>query len=425
MSSEKAKTAAPVRTHLHLHTHLQGWCRKPLGRRQAPLLPRQLLLTPAPRCLQQKPSRRSRMFQSCHKRIQEYLAARRIQRTRLVTKDGRCNIEYGNVLYRTRFALLADFWTTFVEIRWRFVLLIFSASFVGSWFLFGLLWFWIARSNGDLLWQNPPENHTRCVDNIHGLTTAFLYSLETQTTIGYGGRALTEHCGSAITLLIIQSIIGAIINCFLCGVILSKISLPKKRARTITFSDMAVICPQHENMSLRIRVANLRKSLLIGSQIYGKLLRTTITPEGETIILDQVNIDFVVDAGKDNLFFVCPLTLTHVIDKTSPFFEMAVDTLQKQEFELVVFLEATAESTSSACQVRTSFIPQEILWGYNFLPIISRTKEGKYRVDFSNFSKTVPVATAHCPYCFHNEKGHHHHNSGIDNPGFEAIDMQE
>ncbi|KAM9733838.1 ATP-sensitive inward rectifier potassium channel 1-like [Menidia menidia] len=360
-----------------------------------------------------------------NKRLQDYLADRRRQRNRLVTKDGRCNIEYGNVKYSKHFAFLADFWTTFVEIRWRFVLFFFIASFTLSWFIFGLLWYWIARSNGDLTWQNPPSDHNPCVDNVVGLTTAFLFSIETQTTIGYGGRAITPLCPGAVAVIIIQCLVGAIINCFMCGVILSKISSPKKRAKTIQFSDMAVISPRNGTLCLSIRVANLRKTLMIGSQIYGKLLRTTITPEGETIIMDQVNIDFVIDAGKDNLFFVCPLTLYHIIDKNSPFFEMAVDTLHKQDFEMVVFLDGTAESTSSSCQVRTSFIPQEIMWGYNFLPIISRSKEGKYRVDFSNFSKVVPVATAHCAYCYHNIKGHHHHSrNGNDNRGFEVIDIE-
>ncbi|XP_061734723.1 ATP-sensitive inward rectifier potassium channel 1-like [Nerophis ophidion] len=366
------------------------------------------------------------MFGVFDKHIQSYLAERKCRRTRLVTKDGRCNIEYGNIKYSNHFAFLADFWTTFVEIRWRFVLFFFIASFTLSWFIFGLLWYWIARSNGDLTWQSPPTDHKACVDNVVGMTTAFLYSLETQTTIGYGGRALTPLCPGAVALLIIQSLLGAIINCFMCGIILSKISSPKKRAKTITFSDMAVISPKHGALCLSIRVANLRKTLMIGSQIYGKLLRTTNTAEGETIIMDQVNIDFTMDAGKDNLFFVCPLTLYHVIDKSSPFFEMAVDTLHKQEFELVVFLDGTAESTSSSCQVRTSFIPQEIMWGYNFLPIISRSKEGKYRVDFSNFSKVVPVATAHCAYCFHNIIGHHlHSKDGLDNQGFEVIDIDD
>ncbi|KAG9263127.1 ATP-sensitive inward rectifier potassium channel 1 [Astyanax mexicanus] len=367
------------------------------------------------------------MLQFIQKHIHDHIVERRIRRTRLVTKDGHCNIEFGNVYHHSHFAYLMDFWTTFVEIRWRFVILSFVTAFTGSWFVFGLLWYSIAKSNGDL---EAPDGHTKCIDNIHGLTTAFLYSLETQTTIGYGGRALTGHCAGTVALLVIQSLIGAIINCFMCGLILAKISLPKKRAKTITFSNTAVICLKKGSLCLQIRVANLRKTLLIGSQIYGKLLRTTISTDGEPIILDQVNIEFLVDAGKDNLFFVCPLTLYHVIDSSSPFAEMAADTIQHQEFELVVFLDGVAESTSSSCQVRTSFIPQEIQWGYSFLPIISRTKGGKYRVDFSNFSKTVPVVTPHCACCYLNQRNsnlilHQHSRQGIDNPGFEVIAIDD
>ncbi|XP_041742981.1 ATP-sensitive inward rectifier potassium channel 1-like [Coregonus clupeaformis] len=376
----------------------------------------------------------SRMFQFVQRHIHDHLMEGRIRQTRLVTKDGRCNIEFGNIEYHNHFAFLGDFWTTVVEIRWRFVLLLFVASFTGSWFVFSLLWYWIAKSNGDLIGQNSTDSHVSCIDNVNGLTTAFLYSLETQTTIGYGGRALTGHCPGTVALIVVQSLIGVFVNCFMCGVILAKISLPKKRAKTVTFSNTAVICLKKGSLCLLIRVANLRKTLLIGSQIYGKLLRTTVTPEGETIILDQVGIDFAVDAGKDNLFFVCPLTLYHIIDKASPFYNMSVDTLQQQDFELVVFLDGTAESTSSACQVRTSFIPQEVQWGYSFLPIISRTKTGKYHVDFSNFSRTVPVTTPHCVQCFqsdpdqrnhNNNENNHHRKLGIDNPGFEVIDIQD
>uniref|UniRef100_A0A668V1N9 Potassium inwardly rectifying channel subfamily J member 1b n=1 Tax=Oreochromis aureus TaxID=47969 RepID=A0A668V1N9_OREAU len=364
-------------------------------------------------------------------------AGQRNHRTRLVTKDGHCNIEFGNIEYSNQFAYLVDFWTTFVEIRWRFVLLLFVAVFTGSWFIFSLLWYWIAKSNGDMAGQNRTEGHIQCIDNVNGLTTAFLYSLETQTTIGYGGRALTGHCAGTVALIVIQSLVGVLINCFMCGIILAKISLPKKRAKTVTFSHTAVICLKKGSLCLLIRVANLRKTLLIGSQIYGKLLRTTTTPDGETIILDQVDIDFMVDAGKDNLFFVCPLTLYHVINRSSPFFDLSADTLPQQDFELVVFLDGTAESTSSSCQVRTSYIPQEIQWGYSFLPIISRTKTGKYRVDFSNFSKSVQVTTPHCVHCFeadvdqrnHNNHSQENHNNqlkrGIDNPGFQVIDIHD
>uniref|UniRef100_A0A3Q3KT26 Potassium inwardly rectifying channel subfamily J member 1 n=1 Tax=Mastacembelus armatus TaxID=205130 RepID=A0A3Q3KT26_9TELE len=362
------------------------------------------------------------MFGSLKKSIQECLEGQRKQRTRLVTKDGRCNIEYGNIKYTKSF--LSDFWTTLVESRWRYVILLFIASHTLSWFLFALLWYWVAYVNGDLYWQDPPKDHVPCVISVFGLTTAFQLSIETQSTTGYGVRAPNPFCPGAVTIEIIQILLGIILNSFMAGIILAKISLPKYRAKTITFSEMAVISPRNDSLCLSIRVANLRKTLMIGSHIYGKLVKTSSTPDGDTAIINQMNIDFMVDAGKDNLFFICPLTLYHIIDKNSPLFEMAVDTLNNQDFELVVFLDGTAESTSSSLQVRTSYIPQEIMWGYDFLPIISRSKAGKYKVDFSNFAKVVPVPCAHCAYCFHNISGHHHHSrDGCDNQGFEEIDM--
>ncbi|XP_077360214.1 ATP-sensitive inward rectifier potassium channel 1-like [Festucalex cinctus] len=353
-------------------------------------------------------------------------------KSRLVTKDGRCNIELGNRDPGNRLAYLVDMWTTFVEIRWRFVLLLFVASFTGSWFIFSLLWYWIARSNGDMSEQNATDGQGMCIANVNSLTTAFLYSLETQTTIGYGGRAPTGQCAGTVAVIILQSMAGVFLNSFMCGVILAKISLPKRRAKTVSFSKMAVICLKKGKLCLLIRVANLRKTLLIGSQIYGKLLKTTSTTDGETLILDQLDIDFTGDGGKDNLFFVYPMTLYHIINQASPFYEISAETLPHQDFELVVFLDGTSESTSSFCQVRTSYIPQEIQWGHNFLPIISRTKTGKYHVDFSNFSKSMRVATPHCAQCFegkadakHQIQSQHKQKRGIHNLAFQATDIHD
>ncbi|KAK2847872.1 hypothetical protein Q7C36_009554 [Tachysurus vachellii] len=348
---------------------------------------------------------------------------KRINRVRLITKEGHCNIEYGKMKYSTCFAYMNDIWSTCVQIRWYSLTFFYVASFIFSWFIFTLLWYWVGYSNGDLWYQNPSVNHSACVLNLYDLTTSYLFSVETQLTIGFGYRVITPLCPAAITVFAAQILVGIVIACFWCGVLIAKISLPKKVAKAVTFSEMAVICCKQDTLSLQIRVANIRKSLLLGSQIYGKLIRTRVTAEGKTFIMEQVNIDFMVDAGKDNLFFVCPLTLYHVIDKTSPFFQMAVDTLHQQDFELVVFLDGTAESTSTSCQVRTSYLPQEIKWGYKFLPIVSRSKEGKYQIDFSHFDKVEPVPTAHCAYCYHDLNGHHVSNQGIDNAGFEVIEI--
>ncbi|TSK38360.1 ATP-sensitive inward rectifier potassium channel 1 [Bagarius yarrelli] len=355
--------------------------------------------------------------------LTEYLSNRRIHKNRLVTKDGHCNIAYGSVGHSQIFIYFLDFWTTLMEIRWRFVIFLFGASFVFGWFFFGLFWYWAAFANGDLTWQNPSADHKPCVYNVFDMKGAFLQSIETQMSIGYGYRQITPFCPSTLTIFTCQAVFGTVIICFWCGVIMTKIARGKKRARTISFSKMAVISSKQGSLCLQIRVANMRKSLMIASQIYGKLLKTTVTPEGETIIMDQTRIDFAVDAGKDNFFFVCPLTLYHIIDESSPFFQMSVDTIQQQDFELVVFLDGIAESTSSSCQVRTSYLPKEIMWGYQFLPIISRSKEGKYHIDFSNFARVAPVETPSCASQF-SKSPDSFPNSNTSTDRFEEIEPE-
>lgn len=49
-------------------------------------------------------------------------------------------------------------------------------------------------------------NGTRsnCVENVYSYTTAFLFFVETETSVGYGRRAITEECPEAIILFVIQ-----------------------------------------------------------------------------------------------------------------------------------------------------------------------------------------------------------------------------
>jgi hypothetical protein len=51
-----------------------------------------------------------------------------------------------------------------------------------------------------------------CVGNIHGFASTFLFSIETQHTIGYGYRYTTEECPEGIFVMCIQSIIGVMIQ---------------------------------------------------------------------------------------------------------------------------------------------------------------------------------------------------------------------
>jgi hypothetical protein len=45
------------------------------------------------------------------------------------------------------------------------------------------------------------------------------------------------------------------------------------------------------------------------------------------------------DTGDDRLFLVTPLMISHTIDEKSPFWLMSQESLQREEFEIVVILE--------------------------------------------------------------------------------------
>ena len=48
------------------------------------------------------------------------------------------------------------------------------------------------------------KSHVMCVKNVYSYATAFLFIVETDTTVGYGQRAITDECPEAVLLFIIQ-----------------------------------------------------------------------------------------------------------------------------------------------------------------------------------------------------------------------------
>ena len=63
---------------------------------------------------------------------------------------------------------------------------------------------------------------------------------------------------------------------------------------------------------------------------------------------------------------------------------MSASEIANDKFELVVGMEGTIESTSMTFQARTSYLPNEILWGHRFEPMmVYRRENNKYQVTIS------------------------------------------
>ncbi|KAM7049146.1 G protein-activated inward rectifier potassium channel 1 isoform 2-T2 [Acridotheres tristis] len=270
-------------------------------------------------------------------------SAPRGKRQRFVDKNGRCNVQHGNLGGETS-RYLSDLFTTLVDLKWRWNLFIFILTYTVAWLFMASMWWVIAYMRGDLN-KAHDDSYTPCVANVYNFPSAFLFFIETEATIGYGYRYITDKCPEGIILFLFQSILGSIVDAFLIGCMFIKMSQPKKRAETLMFSEHAAISMRDGKLTLMFRVGNLRNSHMVSAQIRCKLLKSRQTPEGEFLPLDQLELDVGFSTGADQLFLVSPLTICHVIDAKSPFYELSQRSMHTEQFEIVVILEGIVETT--------------------------------------------------------------------------------
>ncbi|XP_022092720.1 G protein-activated inward rectifier potassium channel 3-like [Acanthaster planci] len=316
----------------------------------------------------------------------------RKQMQRLVSKDGVCNVAHKRVKNLGK-RLIADIFTTLIDLRWRYNLSVFTLAYVLSWFLFGIVWVIIAVAHGDMYYQS--RNITDpawqpCVDNVDSFTSSFLFSVETQTTIGYGVRSVTEACPHAILVVVIQSVVSCLIDAVMIGCIFAKIARPKKRAATLKFSKNAVIAQRDGRFCFMFRVGDIRDSHLFEAHLRAYLIKPRVTAEGEIIPLHSFNMDLDFDTGEDRIFLVWPLIICHEIDEDSPLYEYSAKGLENADFEIVVILEGIVEQTGLTTQARTSYLPSEIMWGYRFassVVFLKSENDKQYDIDYSKFDQ--------------------------------------
>lgn len=209
------------------------------------------------------------------------------------------------------------------------------------------------------------------VFNIYSFTSCFLFSIETQHTIGYGVRTTTEECPEGIFVMCFQSIYGVMMQAFMVGIVFAKMTRPKQRTQTLLFSKYAVVGQRDGHLALMFRVGDIRKSHIIGASVRAQLIKSHQTKEGETNPQYVTELKVGTDGCDAEIFFIWPMIVTHVIDETSPFYNMSAADMLQEKFEIVVILEGTVESTGQTTQARSSYLNMEILWGHRFVAVVN------------------------------------------------------
>lgn len=276
---------------------------------------------------------------------------------------------------------LMDIFTTLVEIRWRVMLLFFSLSYILTWLFFGL-WYWLlAYVHGDV--DNADEK--RCVANVHGFTGAFMFSVETQSTIGYGFRTTTENCIGAIILVTVQDLFSCILDTIVIGIVAAKMASARKRAQTVGFSKCAVVNLRDGVLCLSWRLGDFRGNHILEGAARAQLVHCVRQPLGSVVMSHQ---DLKIH--NEDLVLATPVTVIHRLVPGSPLYSLGPDKLLGDDFELVVSFTYSGDSTGMLHQTRTSYTAADIRWGQRFQDMMKRT-EKHYEADYALFNETTWV----------------------------------
>ena len=281
--------------------------------------------------------------------------------------------------------------TTLLDLSWISILFLFTLSFVSTWLFFASIWYLIITISDK-------SAEGKCVLGVESFSGAILFSIETQQTIGYGTRSLNESCVFGIFLVVIQSCFGLLVQAIWVGIVYTRLSRPRKRRQTLIWSHRATVSIRNGKLTLQIRLGDMRqRSTLVEAHVRMYFVTESITKEEEIIPIHLIDMNVGYNIGKDRLFLSWPILIEHVIDEDSPLYRIEPQQLSKENFEILIVLEGSVESTGMITQVKSSYLPSEIIWAHRFIKMISLDQDRTCIVDYGRFHEIIP--DNHTPFC--------------------------
>lgn len=115
---------------------------------------------------------------------------------------------------------------------------------------------------------------------------AFLFSVETMATIGYGapdGDIFFNGCYSMEALIFAETCCGLLMNGILLGILLNRVARGSPRANTILFSDRAIMRKIRGRYHFMCQVCEIRKHALVEAHVRCYLIRKDVDHLGTAL----------------------------------------------------------------------------------------------------------------------------------------------
>jgi len=282
---------------------------------------------------------------------------------KIINDDGSFNVKRigsGSFLTNAYHFLLHLSWT-------KFTLLVFLFYFVANVF-FACLYYYIGVENlSGANMQNATQE----------FMSAFFFSVQTFTTVGYG--AISPKSTGASTIAALEALVGLMSFAFITGMLYGRFSKPTAR---ILFGENALISPyKKEGTALMFRIANKRRNELIETD--ATLLMITVDKAGEEYTRNYAQLDLELDTIK---FFPLNWTIVHPIDKSSPLYQKNMKFYEEHDVEFLLLIKAFDDTFSQTVHARYSYKWSDIIWGAKYQRPYKINDDGKVIMHLKNLN---------------------------------------
>lgn len=263
-------------------------------------------------------------------------------RRRTINPDGTFNI-----LRKNNFFQEFHLYQWAITCRWRTYWLVVLAIYVSVNFLFAALYFLIGPEYIVGIENNDYSKFWQC----------YFFSLQTFTTVGYGGLHPTGLLTNTVAGL--EAFLGLMTFALATGALYGRFSKPEAR---IKYSEKALISPFKNGKALMLMLCNNKKGNLV--EVSAKMTLSWLEPvEGGQAKRQFAALDLDID--KISLLSLS-WTLVHEINENSPLAQFSPEDYLNKDVEIFVFLSCYDDTFAQTVHSRYAYTGQEVVHNARF-----------------------------------------------------------
>jgi inward rectifier potassium channel len=282
---------------------------------------------------------------------------------RIINKDGSFNVRKTSTSYHLYLHLITMSWLKFYSLAF--------CCFLVANLLFAEMYVLLGADNlvgGDV--------------GMSPLATAFFFSTQTLTTVGYGHIAPKGFVLSSLAAF--EGMLGVMGFAVITGLLYGRVSRPSAK---LAFSRSMVVAPYEDTTALQFRIANARENVLMDIEATVLLMTVVTDAQGH-----HKRSYTELELERKHVFFV-PLTWTivHPIRESSPLWGKTSADLKALEAELLILIRFFDDTFSQTVNSRHSYRSDEIRWNERFDPAFFFDKHGDMVLQLDRVDNTKPI----------------------------------